>query len=121
VIEYFEDESTLSILKDKDALLQKFYSQIGSNNAKGFEEYRADILSALRIKFGSDIYSWGTRAGEIRNSIEQYLKDAAKKKFAEKARQKVTKMAEADLKALVLSFLEEHPEFNEFFYNGKAK
>jgi hypothetical protein len=108
-------------VKLKSLLLQKFYAQTGSNNAKGFEEYRVDILSALRIKFGSDIYSWGTRAGEIRNSIEQYLKDAAKKKFAEKARQKVTKMAEADLKALVLSLLEEHPEFNEFFYNGKAK
>jgi hypothetical protein len=120
-IEYFEDESALSVLKDKDVLIQKFYSQIGSDNAKGFEEYRTDILSVLRIKFGPDIYSWGTRAGEIRNDIEQYLRNTAKKKFAEKAKQQVTKMSEAALKALVLSFLEEHPEFNELFYNGKAK
>jgi hypothetical protein len=49
------------------------------------------------------------------------LRDTAKKKFAEKAKQQVSKMPEADLKALVLSFLEEHPEFNEFFYNGKLK
>jgi hypothetical protein len=117
-IDFFEDESTLSILKDKNALLQKFYAQIGTDNAKGFEEYRDDILAALRITFGSDIYSWGTRAGEIRNSIEHYLRDVAEKKFAEKAKQRVTKMSEADLKALVLLFLEEHPEFNEFFYNG---
>jgi hypothetical protein len=120
-IEYFEDESTLSILKDKNALLQKFYSQIGSNNAKGFEEYRTEILSSLRIQLGSDIYSWGTKAGEVRNTIEQYLRNAAKKKFAEKAKQQVSKMSESDLKALVLSFLEEHPEFNELFYNGRVK
>jgi hypothetical protein len=120
-IEYFEDESTLSILKDKNALLQKFYSQIGLNNAKGFEEYRTEILASLRIQLGSDVYAWGARAGEIRNIIEQYLKNAAKKKFAEKAKQQVAKMSEADLKALVLSFLEEHPEFNELFYNGKVK
>jgi hypothetical protein len=114
-IEFFEDESTLSILRDKDALLQKFYSQIGSNNAKGFEEYRTEILSALRIRLGSDIYAWGTKAGDVRNTIEQYLKNAAKKKFAEKAKQQVSKMTETNLKALVLSFLEKHPEFNEFF------
>ncbi|MDR1201598.1 MAG: hypothetical protein LBL58_08220, partial [Tannerellaceae bacterium] len=98
-IEYFEDESALSILKDKNALLQKFYSQIGSNNAKGFEEYRTEILSALRIQLGSDIYAWGTKAGEIRNAIEQYLKNTAKKKFSEKAKQQVSKMSETNLKA----------------------
>jgi hypothetical protein len=86
---------------------------------KGFEEYRTEILSSLRIQLGSDIYAWGTRAGEIRNTIEQYLKNAAKKKFAEKAKQQVSKMPEASLKALVLSFLEEHPEFNEFFIMGR--
>ncbi|MDR1202123.1 MAG: hypothetical protein LBL58_10935, partial [Tannerellaceae bacterium] len=62
-----------------------------------------------------------TKAGEIRNAIEQYLKNTAKKKFSEKAKQQVSKMSETNLKALVLSFLEEHPEFNEFFYNGKVK
>jgi hypothetical protein len=120
-IDFFEGESTLSILSDKDILLQKFYSQIGSNNTKGFEEYRTEILSALRIQLGSDIYAWGTKAGEVRNTIEQYLRNAAKKKFAEKAGQQVSKMSEAGLKALVLSFLEEHPEFNELFYNGNVK
>jgi hypothetical protein len=118
-IEYFENESTLSILKDKNALLQKFYSQIGLTNVKGFEEYKTEILSSLRIQLGSDIYAWGTKAGEVRNTIEQYLRNIAKKKFAEKAKQQVAKMPEADLRALLLAFLEEHPEFNEFFIKGR--
>jgi hypothetical protein len=120
-IEYFEDESSLSILKNKNILSQKFYSQIGSNNAQGFEEHKTEILSSLRIQLGSDIYAWGTRAGEVRNAIEQYLNNVAKKKFAEKAKQQVAKMSEVELKALVLSFLEEYPQFNELFYNGRAK
>jgi hypothetical protein len=88
---------------------------------KGFEEYRTEILFSLRIQLGSDIYAWGTRAGDVRNIIEEYLKNDAKRKFAEKAKQQVSKMSEADLKALVLSFLDEHPEFNELFYNGRVK
>ena len=95
--------------------------QIGGGNQKGYEEYEKEILQILRIKMGADVYSWGTKTGEIRNIIEEYLKDTAKKMFAEKAKQKIAKMSEADLKALVLSFLEEHPEFNELFYNGKIK
>jgi hypothetical protein len=120
-IDFFENESTLSVLNDKAALRQKFFLQIGAGNERGYEEYEKEIMQILRIKIGSDIYSWGTRAGEIRNIIEGYLRDMAKKAFSEKAKQKIAKMPDAELKALVLSFLEEHPEFNEFFYNGKTK
>jgi len=120
-IDYFEDESTLSVLNDIAVLRQRFFLQIGANNRKGYEEYEKEILQILRIKIGADVFSWGTRAGEIRNIIEEYLKEAAKKMFAEKAKQKIAKMSEAELKELVLSFLEEHPEFNELFYNGKIK
>jgi hypothetical protein len=118
-INYFEDESTLSVLNDKSVLRQKFFLQIGTGNQNSYEEYEKEILQILRIKMGADIYSWGTRAGEIRNIIEEYLRDAAKRLFSEKAKQKIAKMSETDIKKLVLSFLEEHPEFNELFYNGK--
>jgi hypothetical protein len=120
-IDFFEDELTLSVLNDKAAIKQKFFLQIGVGNQKGYEEYEKEILQILRIKMGADVYSWGTRAGEIRNIIEEHLKHMAKKMFAEKAKQRIAKMPEADLKKLVLSFLEEHPEFNELFYNGKIK
>jgi len=120
-INYFEAEATLSVLNDKAVLRQKFFSQIGIGNQRGYEEYEKEIVQILRIKMGADVYSWGTRAGEIRSIIEEYLRDIAKKMFAEKAKQSIVKMSEADLKALVLSFLEEHPEFNEFFYNGKIR
>jgi hypothetical protein len=120
-IGYFEDESALLKLNDKAILRQKFFLQIGIGNQKGYEEYEKEILPILRIKLGVDIYSWGTKAGEIRNIIEEYLRDAAKRIFAEKARLKITKMSEADLKALILSFLEEYPEFNELFFSGKIK
>jgi hypothetical protein len=118
-INYFEDESTLSVLNDKTALRQKFFLQIGTSNQNGYEENEKNILQILRIKMGADIYSWGTRAGEIRNIIEEHLKNEAKRLFAEKAKAKIAKMSEADLKKLVLSFLEDHPEYNELFYNGK--
>jgi hypothetical protein len=120
-IDYFENESTLSVLNDKSALRRSFFLQIGIGNQNGYEEYEKEILPILRLKMGADVYSWGTKTGEIRNIIEEYLRDAAKKLFAEKAKQKVSKMSEADLKALVFSFLEEHPEFNELFYHGRIK
>jgi hypothetical protein len=120
-IDYFKDETTLSVLNDKIELRHKFFLQIGIVNQKGYEEYEKDILHILRIKISADIYSWGTRSGEVRNIIEEYLRDMAKKMFSEKAKQKIAKMPETELKTLVLSFLEEHPEYNEFFYNGKAK
>jgi len=120
-INYFEDKSTLSVLNDTTQLRQKFFLQIGTSNRKGYEEYEKEILQILRIKIGADVYSWGTRVGDIRNIIEEYLKDLAKRMFADKAKQKIAQMSEADLKALILSFLEENPEFNELFYNGKIK
>ena len=95
--------------------------QIGAGNQKGYIEYEDEILQILRIKIGADAYSWGTRAGEIRNIIEEHLKVTAKKLFAEKTKLKISKMSETDLKELILSFLEVHPEFNELFYNGKIK
>lgn len=120
-IDCFEDESSLSVLNDIAVLRQRFFLQIGSANQKGYEEYEKEILSILRIKIGADVYSWGAKAGEIRNIIEEYLRDVSKRMFAEKAKQKITKMSEDELKQLVLLFLEEHPEFNEFFYNGKTQ
>jgi hypothetical protein len=91
---YFEDESTLSVLNDTATLRQKFFLQIGPGNQKGYEDYEKEILQILRIKMGTDIYSWGTRAGEIRNIIEEYLKEVFKKAYAEKTKQKITKMSE---------------------------
>jgi len=113
-IQYFK-KGDFGFLKDPVFLKNKFLAQVGENRREEFAEYEKDILALLRIKFGSDIYSWSSQGGPIVNTITDFLKEKATDKLQNGVRDKINDMREAELKDRILKAMDEYPELYKFF------
>ena len=89
--------------------------QIGKENVSRFKEHQDEILARIRMKFGADVYSWGNKAGEIRNIVETYIRDKIADTYKSKARIWVMEMPDIELRDRVLKLLDDHPEYCELF------
>jgi hypothetical protein len=105
----------LSILKNDQLIALAFTKQIGESNAEPFMYDRENILAQIRLKLGTDVYYWGDRAGEVRETIEECIKKKAKESIAPRAIDCINKMSEQTIKERILKLLDEHPEFFERF------
>jgi hypothetical protein len=113
-VEFFE-QNTFAILRNADEIQKCFYLQIGKENISGFRKYREEILARIRMKLGADIYTWGNKAGEVRNIVEAYIRDKNAEAYKATARTRVMKMPDSDLRSRVLKLLDDHPEYCELF------
>jgi hypothetical protein len=117
-VEFFE-QSDLSVLCDAEVIQGKFITQIGVTNKAAYLRYREEILARIRIKFGADVFTWGHRAGEVRNIIEEIIREKDALEYKEKAKTSITKMPESDLRKRVIAFLEKHPEYCNLFLDSE--
>jgi hypothetical protein len=113
-VEFFE-QNNLTILRNTDEIQEHFYLQIGKENVSRFKEHQDEILARIRMKFGADVYSWGNKAGEIRNIVETYIRDKIADTYKSKARIWVMEMPDIELRDRVLKLLDDHPEYCELF------
>lgn len=112
--QYFEGH-TISILKDKNYINTCFIGQIGSSYQSAFDEIGPKLVSRLKTnpKLSSDVYSWANKVGEIRKTLDAFLRD----KYCGKAKELVKSMPEAKLRDEVIKLLDENPDLYTFFIN----
>lgn len=117
-VDFFE-HSDFSILCDAEIIQGKFITQIGEANKDAYLTHREEILARIRIKYGADVFAWGHRAGEVRNIIEEIIREKDASQYKEKANTSIRKMPESDLRNRVIAFLEKHPEYCNLFIDSE--
>ena len=112
--QYFEC-NTISVLKDKKAILDCFIAQIGDSYRAAFEASGMVLVSRLKTnsKLSSDVYSWANKVGEIRKTIDSFLRD----KYCGNAKNRVKTMPEDQLRDRVIQLLDENPDLYTLFIN----
>ena len=110
--EYFEAH-TLSELKDKAYITSCFVMQLGESYRIAFETSGNILISRLKTnsKLSSDVYSWANKVGEIRKTVDAFLRD----KYCGEAKQKVKSMPEKILRDKVVQLLDENPDLYSIF------
>ncbi len=112
--QYFENH-TISALKEKEYIMDCFIAQIGESYRAAFEASGTTLISRLKTNSNltSDVYSWANKAGEIRKTIDTFLKD----KYCEEAKKKIETMPETQLRNIVAKLLDENPDLYTLFIN----
>ena len=112
--QYF-DGNTISVLKDKKSIMDCFIAQIGESYRAAFEASGTVLVSRLKTntKLSSDVYSWANKVGEIRKTVDAFLRD----KYCGDAKKKVKTMPESQLRDKVVQLLDENPDLYTMFIN----
>lgn len=110
--QYFEGHG-LSVLKDKKQIMDCFIAQIGDSYRAAFEASGAVLVSRLKTNkiLSSDVYSWANKVGEIRKTVDAFLRD----KYCGDAKKKVKTMPETLLRDKVVQLLDENPDLYTLF------
>jgi len=119
-LDYFE-KSSLSTLKNIGEIQKCFFAQIGNGNKVDFQKYREEILSRIRMKLGADVFSWGIKAGDVRDIIETFIRDKNAAQYKAAAKVRVMKMPDAELRNRVIALLDEHPEYCKLFLDSEEQ
>lgn len=105
-----------SILTNDQKIADAFMGIVGVEYAQLFQENGPAILAQAKMRIGNDMSSWDT---SDLPTLQGLLKDAqkakAKKEKLEGAKKKVAIMPENDLRNRIKQFMDEHPEFCDFF------
>lgn len=110
--QYFETH-VMSVLKDKAQIMNGFFSQVGESYRSAFETSAAILVSRLKTntKLSSDVYSWANKIGEIRKTLDSFLRG----KYCEDAKKNVKSMPEGKLRDKVIELLEQNPDLYTMF------
>ena len=110
--QYFEGHA-LSVLKDKKQIMDCFIAQIGDSYRAAFEASGTVLVSRLKTNkiLSSDVYSWANKVGEIRKTVDAFLRD----KYCGDAKKKVKTMPETQLRDKVVQLLDENPDLYTLF------
>ena len=109
---YFENH-LIKALKNTEEIMNCFFAQIGNNYRTPFESSATILVSRMKTnqKLTSDVYTWAHKTGEIRRTIDEFLR----LKYCEDAKNVVRKMDEAELRAKVVKLLENNPDLYTLF------
>lgn len=100
-------------MKDKAFIVSCFISQIGESYRSAFESSGSVLVSRMKTntKLTADVYSWANKVGEIRKTVDAFLRD----KFCGEAKKKVKSMPEAQLRDRIVQLLDENPDLYTLF------
>lgn len=105
-----------AILNDDQKLENAFLAAVGQEYKEIFTEKRSEIIARAKMQIGNDMSDW-TASNLI--MLQQIMKKArqekAKKEKLENAKNIVKSMKEDAVKDRLTVFLDEHPEFCDFF------
>ena len=110
--QYFENHS-INALKNKEKIMNCFFAQIGENYRTPFESSAYILISRMKTnqKLTSDVYTWAHKTGEIRRTIDEFLRS----KYCEDAKNEVRKMDAEELRSKVVKLLENNPDLYTMF------
>ena len=110
--QYFEN-NTVYALKDKSKIMDSFFTQVGENYRVPFEASATILVSRLKTnqKLTSDVYSWAHKIGDIRHTIDEFLRS----KYCEDAKKEVRKMDADKLRDKVVELLETNRDLYTMF------
>lgn len=110
--QYFENH-TLPVLKDKAAIMNGFFAQVGETYREAFTNSGIILVSRLKTnkKLTSEVYSWANKVGEIRKTLDDFLRT----KYCETAKKNVKTMPEAELRDTVIALLDKNPDLYSAF------
>ena len=109
------EKAHLPELQNDTYIQERFELQIGHANMMAFAENQEEILSLLRMKLSNDVYAWGSRAGEVRSIIEEFIREQSARKYRENAKACVCTMKDDELRKCVIKLLDQYPEHCKFF------
>lgn len=110
--QYFENH-IISVLKDKTYIMDCFFAQIGESYRSAFEASSTVLVSRLKTNatLTSDVYIWSNKVGEIRKTLDAFLRD----KYCGDAKNKVKSMPENVLRNKVIQLLDQNPDLYTLF------
>lgn len=110
--QYFENH-IISVLKDRQKIMDSFYTQVGENYRVPFKTSAAMLVSRMKTnpKLTSDVYSWAHKIGDIRKTLDDFLRS----KYCEDAKKKVRNMDAGKLRDKVVKLLEKNPDLYIIF------
>lgn len=110
--QFFENH-TIGSLMEKEKIMNAFFAQIGESYREPFQASGNILVSRLKTnaKLGSDVYSWANKVGEIRKTLDDFLRS----KYCDEAKKKVKTMPEATLRDKVIDLLEQNPDLYTLF------
>ena len=110
--QYFEGHM-ISALKDKTYIMDCFFAQIGESYRSAFEAAGSILVSRLKTNASltSDVYTWSNKVGEIRKTLDAFLRD----KYCGDAKKKVKSMPEDVLRNKVIQLLDQNPDLYTLF------
>lgn len=105
--------NNLTVLKDEQHILDRFFAYIGENYRRAFLADKEIILARLKTdaRLTSDVYSWSNKVPEIRVVLDNYLE----KIYKQQAIDRVKSMPETKLREAVIHLLHENPELYSNF------
>ena len=111
----FFESHTIGVLKDKKYITDCFIAQLGDSYRAAFEASGTVLVSRLKTnaKLTADVYSWANKVGEIRKTVDAFLRD----KYCKEAKKKVETMPESQLRDRVAKLLDENPDLYTLFIN----
>ena len=103
----------ISALKDKTYIMDCFFAQIGESYRSAFEAAGSILVSRLKTNASltSDVYTWSNKVGEIRKTLDAFLRD----KYCGDAKKKVKSMPEDVLRNKVIQLLDQNPDLYTLF------
>lgn len=105
-----------AILNDSAKINDAFMKIIGIEYASLFQECGPVILAQAKMRIGNDMSAWDTSdLPTLLGLLKNAQKEKAKKEKLAGAKKKAAVMPESDLRSRVVQFLDEHPEFCDFF------
>ena len=110
--QYFEI-NTIAALTNKGKIMDGFFSQIGESYRVPFEASAGVLVARLKTnqKLTSNVYSWAHKAGDIRKTIDEFLRT----KYCDDAKKEVRKMDVDKLRDKVVELLEKNPDLYAMF------
>lgn len=113
-IQFFKS-GNFDFLKNRQYIRTKLYAQICSGSEKEFEENEDNIMVQVRIKYGTNVFAWASRGGEISNIVATYLNKIAAAKAKQVAKEKISRMNEQELRNNILKAMEKYPQLYKYF------
>lgn len=104
-----------SILSNGILIENKFFENVGEEYREIFYQKKPQILSAIRLKLGTDVGGWAMKVAVITSILKGYRQAEMK---AQKLHQTVARVQTMDsnkLKELLTAFLNENPEYCDHF------
>jgi hypothetical protein len=109
----FLKRNDLAVLFDRKAISNRFFENVGDSYKIAFETDGTTLYARLKTngKLSADVYSWSSKAPQIRQILDDFLRS---KKVSE-AKERAKNMSADELRDVALALLDSMPQLYTHF------